>query len=254
MEPGTAGSRSVPAAHATPVPEPCQIGEVEPGNGGERRRRSRLAAGRKARRSAHRWSTELPSWGSQMVIISGSSATSRRGRDRVRFGAIPAQIGYKPRHPTPANDNQYQPTFPRLTGHLDHQSPGRRPPSGATSPNAARPKQSVPSPGGQISGMTGHQRGWAGGRVWTGWGIPPTSPRATTWGPEGRAHKDTAGRVEGCPRVPTWSGYARLTGCPTAPSVQDHPWSSSGGNASRPPTRQRTSQHGRSAKRSGRQT
>jgi hypothetical protein len=146
------------------------------------------------------------------------------------------------------------PTFPQTTGHPDDQSPGRRSPSRTTSPNAARPKQSMPSPGGQISRMTGHQR--ERGRAGCGQGgasrRPPPGllPRGD---PGAEPHEAAAGRVEGCPRAASRSGYARSTGCPTAPSVQDHPWSSGGRNASRPPTRPRTSRHGRSAKRSGRQ-
>ncbi len=50
----------------------------------------------------------------------------------------------------------------------------------ATSPNATPPKQNMPSPGGQTSGMTGHQRwrGWAGvDRVGHPADLPPGLPR-----------------------------------------------------------------------------
>lgn len=64
--------------------------------------------------------------------------------------------------------------------------PGRRSPRRATSANAARSKQHMPSPGRQASGMASHENycGWVG---WTGCGIPSTSPRATTRRPGGRA-------------------------------------------------------------------
>ena len=60
---------------------------------------------------------------------------------------------------------QHHPTFLQATARARPPRPsGQRPPSHATSANAARPKQNMPSPGGQASGMTGHQRGrgWAG--------------------------------------------------------------------------------------------
>ncbi len=55
----------------------------------------------------------------------------------------------------------------------------------------------------------------------TGCGIPSISPRATTRRPGGRARRCISVRVEGCPRVAAWSGYARSTGCHSSPSVQD---------------------------------
>ncbi len=81
----------------------------------------------------------------------------------------------------------------------------------------------MPSPGGQISGMAGHQRerDWVG---WTGWGIPSISPQGLPHGDPGAALPAAlTGRVEGCPRVAARSDSARSTGCPTSPSVQDHP-------------------------------
>jgi hypothetical protein len=163
-------------------------------------------------------------------MASGASLTKasfHTGRDRVRFG--------RPRHKSGTNHatqhHQRQPISTNISAaHRPPRSPKPWPMSSQRryiSKRSTRPKQSMPSPGGQVSGMTGHQRG----RGWAG-----------------------VDRVGHPADLPTWSGYARSTGCPTAPSMQDHPWSSSGGNASRPPTRPRTSRHGRSAKRSGHQT
>jgi hypothetical protein len=79
------------------------------------------------------------------------------------------------------------PNIPQVTHRPDHEGLSRRSPSRATSPNAEPPNQNMPSPGGQVSGMTGHQRerDWAGvGRV----GDPADLPRgATTRRPGGRA-------------------------------------------------------------------
>jgi hypothetical protein len=80
-------------------------------------------------------------------------------QDQTVFRPMPVaardrlQIGYKPRHQTLANVGQHHPTFPRATGRPDHEGTGRRSPSGATSLNAARHKQNMPSPGGQVSRM-----------------------------------------------------------------------------------------------------
>jgi hypothetical protein len=79
----------------------------------------------------------------------------------------------------------------------------------------------MPSPGGQISGMAGHQRGPRLGRVdrvWHPIDLPPGLPRGD---PGAELPEVVAYRVEGCPRVAAWSDYARSTGCHTRPSVQD---------------------------------
>ncbi|MGH3572456.1 MAG: hypothetical protein ACRDUW_11590, partial [Pseudonocardiaceae bacterium] len=85
----------------------------------------------------------------------------------------PAQIGYGSHHPTLTNVTQRSrrpaavPTVEALAG----VSQRRRYIS-----KRSTVQQSMPSPGGQISGMAGHQRGrdWVG---WTGWGIPSISPQ-----------------------------------------------------------------------------
>jgi len=78
----------------------------------------------------------------------------------------------------------------------------------------------MPSPGGQVSGMTGRRRR---GR-WQGYatecGIPSTSQRATTRRHGGRADRVKLRAVEGCPRAAVWSGYARSTGCRTVPGCE----------------------------------
>ena len=75
----------------------------------------------------------------------------------------------------------------------------------------------MPSPGRQVSGMVLEGRPVLIGVA--GCGIPPTSRRATTRRPGGRAARGTSRRVEGCPRAAVWSGYARSTGCRTSPVV-----------------------------------
>jgi hypothetical protein len=53
-----------------------------------------------------------------------------------------------------------------------------------------------------------------------GCSISPTSPRATTRQPGGRARRRTHRFYEGCPRAALWSGCARSTRCHTAPACK----------------------------------
>jgi hypothetical protein len=103
-------------------------------------------------------------------------------------------------------------------GPSDHQT-DLRPPSRVTSATAARSKQNVPSPGGQISGMAGHKHGlgWVD-RVRHPVDLPPGLPHGD---PGTELTEVAAGRIEGCPRIAARSGSARSTGCPTNPSVHD---------------------------------
>ena len=132
----------------------------------------------------------------------------------------PVQIGYRSHHPTLANVDQHHPTFPQATGHPDHQSPGQDPPSGATSPNAARSKQNMPSPGGQVSRMASHQAR-AGSGVGRGCGIPSTSLKGYRTAPQGQSStRSPPVASRAAPGAPCGRAYARSTGFHTAPSVQ----------------------------------
>jgi hypothetical protein len=99
--------------------------------------------------------------------------------------------------------------------------------------------QNAPSPGGQVSGMAGISAkpssvGWLGvASLRPPGGLPRGFPGA------GLA-SSAGGWVGCCLRGAAWSGYARPTGCHTAPSVQDHQWSPGIGKASRHPARHRT--------------
>ena len=143
------------------------------------------------------------------------------GHNTSGASSVPVQIGYRPHYLTPTNVDQHQPVSSQAVGHPGRRSAGQGSPSGATSANAARSKQNMPSPGGQISRMAIHKHGGAGpgvDRVWH----PIDLPQGYHTTARGQSYpKIAAGRVEGCPRAAVWSGYARSTGCHTAPSVQD---------------------------------
>jgi hypothetical protein len=152
----------------------------------------------------------LPNWGSQVVIISRSSATSHRGRDHVKFGVIPAQIGYKPRHATPPNINQYFRSSPAIstTKTLVRVLPAALHLPTQHGPNKACPRRAGRSPGWPATNASG------AGPVWVGWGIPPTSPRATTWGPGGRATRGRCRSHRGLPPGPHVVGLRQVDGMP----------------------------------------
>jgi hypothetical protein len=99
-----------------------------------------------------------------------------------------------------------------------HQNLGLRWLNGATSASAAQSDRAMPSPGRQASGMAGHKNrcGWA----WAaGWGIPPTSPGATTRQPRSRdtrcTHRFRRELLLGCRVV----GLRQADGMPHKPNV-----------------------------------
>ena len=74
----------------------------------------------------------------------------------------------------------------------------------------------MPSPGGQISGMAGHQRaglGWVD-RVGHPVDLPPGLPHGD---PGAELPESLTGRVEGCPRVAARSGLHQIDGMPHEP-------------------------------------
>ncbi len=73
----------------------------------------------------------------------------------------------------------------------------------------------MPSPGRQVSGMVLEGRPVLIGVA--GCGIPPTSRRATTRRPGGRAARGTSRRVEGCPRAARVVGLREVDGMPHEP-------------------------------------
>jgi hypothetical protein len=82
-------------------------------------------------------------------------------------------------------------------------------------------RRTMPSPGGQASGMAGHKKccGWAwAGRVWHSASLPQGLPHDS---PGAEPHDARTGSVEGRPWAAVWSGCARPTGCHTRPNVQD---------------------------------
>ena len=90
---------------------------------------------------------------------------------------------------------------------------------GAASAITALSNQTLPSPGGQVSGMAS-QVSYCGAAGAVGvasprlpkTGLPHVSPGA-------EPGSTRFGCVEGCPRADVWSGGARSTGCPTSHSV-----------------------------------
>jgi hypothetical protein len=75
----------------------------------------------------------------------------------------------------------------------------------------------VPTPGGQSSGMATKERLRLGqvGTVWASHRLPSKGlPRGS---PGAERHNAHTGLVEGCPRTAAWSSFARPTGCHTAP-------------------------------------
>ena len=87
-----------------------------------------------------------------------------------------------------------------------------------------RSLQNMPSPGGQVSGMadTSAKPGRWGSGVWHPADLPEgyhAAPRGHAW----QARPAVSG--DGAPGAPRGRANARSTGCHTAPSVQDHPWS-----------------------------
>jgi hypothetical protein len=114
--------------------------------------------------------------------------------------------------------NQHQPASSRETSHPECRSAGQGSPSGATSPNATRPTQNMPSPGRQASEMASHKKCCSLGRVGGVWhlvGLPQGLPHGS---PGAEPDDARTGRVEGCPRAAVWSGCARPTRCHTAPA------------------------------------
>jgi hypothetical protein len=131
--------------------------------------------------------------------------------------ANPAQIRYKPQHPTPPNVTRRSrrppaaPTIKALSSVLPaalHQQVARPQPKPALAGRADlrddQPQEPLRlSRGGQ--GVSSHR-----------------SPRGLPHGSPGAEPDDArTGSVEGCPRAAVWSGYARSTGRHTSPSVQD---------------------------------
>jgi hypothetical protein len=72
----------------------------------------------------------------------------------------------------------------------------------------------MPSPGGQISEMAGHEHCCGQAGLGRGCGIPSTS----LWAPHGSpgAEPDDArtGCIEGCPRAAVWSGWRQIDEMP----------------------------------------
>jgi len=136
------------------------------------------------------------------------------------------QTGYKPHHPTPPNVDRHQPASSRAHARSGTEALVGARLTGATSANATRPRPNH-ALAGRADLQDGHptrtRLGQGGPRVWHPVDLPPGLPRGT---PGAEPPEAAAGRVEDCPRGAAWSGYARPTGCPTAPSAQDHPWSS----------------------------
>ena len=167
---------------------------------------------------------------------------------QVRRRSRQVQTGYKPHHPTLPNVDQPHPPFPQATGPPDHQDPGRRPPSRATSASTARSKTNHALAGrASLRDGCGQPPARAGlGRVGTGCGIPPTSPQgyhAVTLGAE--LPEAAAGSRRGLPPgrrvVGRRQGHRDATPAPAfkiirgRQAAERHP---------RLPTRRRTSRHG----------
>ncbi len=74
----------------------------------------------------------------------------------------------------------------------------------------------LPSPGGQVSGMASHQkcRTCRVGGVWRPLNLPQGLPHAN---PGAEPHGACGGSVEGCPRAGVWPGDARSRGRHTTP-------------------------------------
>ncbi len=176
-----------------------------------------------------------------MIVVSEPSAeavrrvrTGRsppaRSRSSAAHNDIPRHTDVQPSAFTPKRSCQVRGVLP-VALHLQAQGP-----------LPARPKCALAGRAGLRDGRHKRQAHSVG---WGGCGIPSTSPRATTRLPGGRPGK-LGGRLRGCcPRGAAWSGYARSTGCHTAPSVQDRHWLPGIGKASRHPARHRTGRGGK---------
>jgi hypothetical protein len=87
----------------------------------------------------------------------------------------PVQIGYKPHHPTPPNVDQHQPASFQATRRPTGEALVRVLSAALHQANAAQPDHTMPSPGGQASGIARHKNrcGWDWvGRVWHPAGLP----------------------------------------------------------------------------------
>ncbi len=131
------------------------------------------------------------------------------------------QIRYRPRHPTLADIGQHHPTFPQVSGRLDHRSPGRRSLSGATSANAARSKTNH-ALAGRADLRDGQPRARAGpGLGWTRCGVPSTSPQGYHTATRGQSYLRPRRSRRGLPPGRRAVGLRQIDGTPHRPSVQD---------------------------------
>lgn len=152
------------------------------------------------------------------------------------------QIGYKPYYPTPPNVDQRPQRSP---GHRPSRPPRPWPafsqPRYISKRSAAQTKHALAGRAGLRDGPTSAEPGSVGWRGVASRRPPRGLPRDS---PGARLPSSAGGGEGWCPRGATRLGYARSTGCHTAPSVQNHQWSPEIKKASRHPARHHTGRNG----------